>query len=273
MYDIKCDTHTHTLFSRHAYSTIQENIKEASDMGLELLVSTDHFSAMLWPDYDCSKHYQYLFTSPMTWPREWMGVTLLSGCEADIVGLDGSLFGQDIPLDCSIVGDPFKNPTTLYEHTTKNMDYVIASVHGKAFVKDASPVQMTDMYIKALQQEKVFILGHIGRSGLDVDFRAIASAAKEMNKLIEVNEHSFSFDGGRTDNFSRNRCKQVLEACAETGCHISVATDAHISCLIGKFDETRKLLEEVHFPEELIASRNKKTFLEALKLSGVKDLY
>ncbi len=272
MYDIKCDTHTHTLFSRHSYSTIQENVKEASDMGLELLVSTDHFSAMLFPDYESTKHYQYLFTSPMTWPREWMGVTLLSGCEADIVGLDGSLFGQDIPVDKSIVGDPFKVPTTLYDHTTKNMDYVIASVHGKAFVKDATTAQMTEMYIKALQQKKVFILGHIGRSGLDVDFHAIASAAKEMNKLIEINEHSFSFDGGRKDDLSRNRCKQVLEACAETGCHISVATDAHISCLIGRFEETKKLLEEVQFPEELIASRDKKSFLEALKRSGITDL-
>lgn len=272
MYDIKCDTHTHTLFSRHAYSTIQENVKEASDMGLELLVSTDHFSDMLWSDPENAKNYQYLFTSPMTWPREWMGVTLLSGCEADIVGLDGSLFGQDIPLDKSIVGDPFKDPTTLYRHTTKNMDYVIASVHGKAFLKDAAPVQMTEMYIKALQQDKVFILGHIGRSGLPVEFRPIAEAAKSMNKLLEINEHSFSFDGGRMDAFSRNRCKEVLETCADLGCHISVATDAHISCLIGRFDETKKLLEEVHFPEELIASRSRKNFLEALKLSGIKDL-
>ena len=29
MYEIKCDTHTHTLYSRHAFSTIAENVKEA----------------------------------------------------------------------------------------------------------------------------------------------------------------------------------------------------------------------------------------------------
>ncbi|SFG13518.1 PHP domain-containing protein [Oribacterium sp. WCC10] len=271
MYDIKCDTHTHTLYSRHAYSTIKENVEAASEVGLELLVSTDHFSGMQWTDYKNSKNYQYLFTSPMTWPDVWMGVRLLSGCEADIVGLNGELFGQDISVTESIVGDPFKVPTTLYEHTTKNMDYVIASIHGKSFTKDATRNQMTDMYIKALQQEKVLILGHMGRSGLDVDFKAIAEAAKSMNKLLEVNEHSFDFGEKKTDSITKRRCRELLEICADIGCHVSIATDAHISTLIGHFDETKKLLEEVHFPEGLIASLNKKTFLEALKASGIKN--
>ena len=42
------DVHTHTLFSRHAYSTIQENVTAAKAQGLELLGSTDHFSSMLF---------------------------------------------------------------------------------------------------------------------------------------------------------------------------------------------------------------------------------
>lgn len=33
----RCDVHTHTLYSRHAYSTIAENIHEAAKNGLELL--------------------------------------------------------------------------------------------------------------------------------------------------------------------------------------------------------------------------------------------
>jgi len=272
MYDIKCDTHTHTLYSRHAYSTIQENVRAATDTGMELLASTDHFSSMLWTDYESLKNYQYLGTAPVTWPREWMGVTLLCGCEADIVSLDGDLFGQDIVCAETIVGDPFTAPSTLYKHTTRNMDYVIASVHGKTFAKGASRNQMTDMYIKALQQDKVFILGHVGRSGLDVDFRAIAEAARDMHKLLEVNEHSFNFNGAHDDAITHDRCKEILIACAETGCKISLATDAHISTIIGKFDKSRSLLEEVHFPEELIAGLNRKTFLEALRESGIKDL-
>ena len=270
MYEIKCDTHTHTLYSRHAFSTIAENVKEAADTGLELLGSTDHFSAMLWPDVENAKNYQYLANAPATWPRTWMGVTLLAGCEVDIVGLDGALFGEDIPNERSIVGDAYKEPTTLYEHTTRQMDYVIASVHGKSFIGDASRTTLTDMYIQALSKPKVFILGHVGRTGLDVDYRALAEAAKAMHKCLEVNEHSFGFpwSGG----VNKDRCRQILAACADVGCQITIATDAHIAPHIGKFEETKKLLTEVGFPEELIASRDRQSFLRALKESCVKDL-
>ncbi|MBE6002618.1 MAG: PHP domain-containing protein [Lachnospiraceae bacterium] len=269
MYDIKCDTHTHTFYSRHAYSTIKENVIEASENGLELLASTDHFSDMLWPEYKDLKNYQYLSTAPTIWPKEWMGVTLLCGCEADIVNLEGGLFGEDINIDRNIVGDPIR-PTTLFELVTRKMDYVIASVHGKAFTKGATRTQLTDMYIKALSNEKVFILGHLGRTGLDVDYRAIVDAAKSLNKLLEVNEHSLDFGGEVEDSITRSRCKELLEICAEKGCKISIATDAHISNLIGHFEKTRVLLEEVHFPEELIAGLNRETFLKALKESGIK---
>ena len=179
MYDIKCDTHTHTFYSRHAYSTIKENVIEASENGLELLASTDHFSDMLWPEYKDLKNYQYLSTAPTIWPKEWMGVTLLCGCEADIVNLEGGLFGEDINIDRNIVGDHIR-PTTLFELVTRKMDYVIASVHGKAFTKGATRTQLTDMYIKALSNEKVFILGHLGRTSLDVDYRAIVPLTRQI---------------------------------------------------------------------------------------------
>lgn len=268
MYEIKCDTHTHTLYSRHAYSTIQENVQAAAAAELELLASTDHFSSMLWPDYANVKNYQYLFTAPNTWPRTWMGVTLLAGCEADIVGLDGALFGEDIPDTISTVGDKYKQETTLYEHTTRRMDYVIASVHGKRFLEGASPAAMTEMYIRALAHPEVLILGHVGRTGLDVDYRALAEAAKSMHKCLEVNEHSFDFPV--KDAGTRTRCRQLLECCAEAGCYVTIATDAHISPQIGRFEEAKKLLAEVHFPEELIASRNAESFLRVLKESGVQ---
>ncbi len=43
---------------------------------------------------------------------------------------------------------------------------MIASVHDGSFAEGASVSQVTDMYVAALEQEKVFILGHTGRSGL-----------------------------------------------------------------------------------------------------------
>ncbi len=71
MYTIKCDTHTHTLYSRHAFSTIEENVRAAAEQGMELLATTDHFSDMLYPEVHI-RHYQYLFNQDML-PRTWHG--------------------------------------------------------------------------------------------------------------------------------------------------------------------------------------------------------
>ena len=83
MIRIACDVHTHTLFSRHAYSTLEENVHAASAKNLELLGVTDHFSCMLF-DQQTLKNFQY-FINMSAWPKEWRGIRLLHGCEADIV--------------------------------------------------------------------------------------------------------------------------------------------------------------------------------------------
>lgn len=36
------DLHTHTLASGHAYSTLQENVRHASEIGMKLVAVTDH---------------------------------------------------------------------------------------------------------------------------------------------------------------------------------------------------------------------------------------
>ena len=90
-YEIKSDIHTHTMFSRHAYSTIAENVAAARAAGLELLGSADHFSCMLFPEQHI-RNFQY-FVNQTVWPRVWDGVVLLRAAEVDIVSLEGGLFG------------------------------------------------------------------------------------------------------------------------------------------------------------------------------------
>ena len=46
MLENRCDVHTHTVASRHAYSTVEENVRAASERGVDLLGVTDHFSCM-----------------------------------------------------------------------------------------------------------------------------------------------------------------------------------------------------------------------------------
>ncbi len=263
----KCDIHTHTLFSRHAYSTIMENVTWAKKAGLELLGSADHFSSMQFPEYKDHRNYQYLFCEK-DWPR-WIGdLCLLRGCEADIVNREGDLFGQDIPISSTITGDLYRDgeSRTLYGWATSRMDYVIASVHGKDFTRGLDEAGITEMYLGALRQKKVLVLGHIGRTGLDFAIDEVLREAGRLHKMIEFNEHSFDSEE------AVERCRKIALRCAELGVPAAVTTDAHICLKVGQVSQVLGMLNEIHFPQELIMTRSRKTLLRAMKESGVCDL-
>ena len=254
-----CDTHTHTLYSRHAYSTIRENVLAAAEVGLELLGSADHYSCMLFSEQHM-RNFQF-FINYGAWPEEWEGVRLLHGCEADIVDLEGHLFGHDIPVDIEINGAPLQYPTTLKKHVFKNCDYVYASIHDRSFSKGAPIAQTTQMYVNALQDAKVLGLCHLGRSAVPFDMREVVGEAKRLNKLIEINVHSLEFSRPQVDV----DCQKLAETCAEMGCKVFVSTDAHICTAIGKFEPALAMLERIDFPQELIATTNKEAFLQAIE--------
>ena len=257
-----CDTHTHTLYSRHAYSTIRENVLAARDAGLELLGCTEHFSDMLFPGASLTeanfRDYQY-FDNFEIWPETWEGVRVLHGCEADIRGLDGSLFGDHIMVTSDIVGRPRTCPQTLSERVFSACDYVVASVHLDDFASTATVAQGTEMYLSVLHRDKVLTLGHTGRSGVAFDLGEVIGEAARLGKLMEINEHSLE----SRPHLESGLCRTIAETCAELGCQIAVNTDAHICTQVGHVDTALRMLEEIHFPQELIATRSAEAFLAA----------
>lgn len=258
MLHIACDTHTHTIFSRHSYSTVEENVRAAVELRFELLGVTDHFSSMVQPEpttgVDLRDYQQFLNFE--VWPRCWQGIHLMRGCEADIVDVEGHLYGWDMPV-VRRLGGPVAEPTeTLQDAVFAHCDYVIASVHSHPWAADATREQLTEMYLHALEHPKVLILGHVGRSGLDFDLDAVATRARELGKLIEINEASLF---GRQD--STERCREVARRCLAAGCMVSTGSDAHISCDVARLGRTVDLLESVGYPARLIATRDAETFM------------
>lgn len=269
---ILCDTHTHTLQSRHAYSTLEENVRAAAEAGLELLGSTDHFSGMLAPGVELEgdpqlRTYQH-FLNQTVWPRTWHGVTLLRGVEADVVDLDGHLFGHGYPQPHNISFGSYDRVRDLDERVMLNLDYAIASVHGKPFAATSTKAENTRMYRAVLEHPKVLILGHIGRSGLDFDIDEVLCAARDLHKLVEINETSLVHRAERSA-----RCRLIAERCAALGCSISLGSDAHVSPQVGRFDAALAMLGEIGFPEELVASRDRASFLAALRDAAIEPAY
>ena len=271
MLENRCDVHTHTLFSRHAYSTVREDVLAARDAGLELLGVTDHFSDMLFPGADLThadlRDYQYLINMGV-WPRVWEGVRLLHGVEVDVRSLDGRLFGQDVTIERDITGGALREATTLYRRITASCDYVIASVHYREFAHEATLAQATDMYLGAISQPKVLVLGHAGRAGIPFDVPELVGEAARQHKLIEINAHSL--ETRRREGRTWQSCRKIAETCAELGCQIVISSDAHICCDVGGVSAALEMLEEIHFPQELVATRSAEAFLAAMGAAGLR---
>ncbi|MGI6182456.1 MAG: phosphatase, partial [Agathobaculum sp.] len=79
--------------------------------------------------------------------------------------------------------------------------------------------------------------------------------AARLGKLIEINNHSFRYRTGSEPN-----CKDFMKLCMEYGVRITVSSDAHICYNLGRFDCAIAAIQELHFPEELIVSRNLQSF-------------
>ena len=80
-YESVLDLHTHTIASGHAYCTVREMARAASEKGLELLGITEHAPKM---PGTCHNFY---FHNLKTVPREMYGIRLLMGVELNICDL------------------------------------------------------------------------------------------------------------------------------------------------------------------------------------------
>ncbi|MEG1656008.1 MAG: phosphatase [Christensenellaceae bacterium] len=227
------DTHTHTIASGHAYSTVRENAQEAFKIGMEGFVCADHGPTVQGgaPEFILSA-IQFL-------PDYIEGVRVIKGTEANIVDYKGS-------IDIS-------------EKNLKYTEFAIASLHG-IVLKAASKTQNTDAMIGALNNPYIDVIGHPGNPTYEIDRVALVKEAARLNKPIEINNHSFVFRTGSDVN-----CKDFIELCKKYGVRIVVSSDAHNCYSVGKFEVAAHAVQEANFPQELIASRNLAAFMEYLE--------
>lgn len=220
---IKTDLHTHTNANTHAYSTITENAVYAEKNGIEAIAMTNHGPAM--PD----GAHRWHFLNSVILPRTIGEVKILRGAEVNILSADGELDLKDDYMEA--------------------LDWVIVSFHKPACSDLGTFSKRTQCYINLLANPQIDMLGHCGTPDFDFDIPAVIDAAKEYNKVIEINENTFNI---RTDNVPT--CRKIALECAKKGVKISVDSDAHFYTHIGKFDKAIALLEEISFPEELIVN-------------------
>lgn len=220
---ILTDLHTHTCASTHAYSTILENTAYASQIGVEAIAMTDHA-----PGLEDGAHRWHFYNQNVL-PSVINGVHVLKGAEVNIIDIDGGL--------------------DLRQEYLERLDWVVVSYHSYALRDPGTKSRRTQCYINLLSNPHVDMLGHCGSPIFDFDIDAVLDVAKANDKVIEINENSFSARGENIEN-----CRNVAIACGEKGVRISVDSDAHFCQSIGHFPRSIEMLEDIGFPEELIVN-------------------
>lgn len=81
--------------------------------------------------------------------------------------------------------------------------------------------------------------------------------------LLEVNNASLQTAYFRLN--TKEHARLMLTLCKEMGVYISVGSDAHYAETIGKFDGALQVLEELGFPEELVANTSTDKFKSLLE--------
>ncbi len=230
------DTHTHSIASGHAYSTVDENLRWAVEQGLEMVALTDHAPGMK----DTTGHAY--FANLHVLPEKLHGVRLLRGIELNIVDFDGKVDMDDKVLE--------------------RLDLAIASLHVPC-IKPGSRKENTRALMKVMENPYVSIIGHPGDPRYDVNYKEVFRQAKETGTLLEINNASL-IPGGFRDG-SQENVKAILRMSMEEGVPVVLGSDAHFYTGIGDHSHSLALLKEVGFPEELVLNTNIDRFFASLK--------
>lgn len=217
------DLHTHTIASGHGYSTLQENIAQAQQLGLKYLGLSEHAPALP------GGPHPYFFSNYRCIPRQYGDLRLLCGVEVNIMDDAG---GMD-----------------LEEWLLERMDYVIASMHPPC-ITPGDRAFNTRASIRAMHNPYVKILGHPDDARYPLDYDELVRAAKDEGVALEVNNSSLHPQAPRIG--AEQNIMVMLECCVKYQVPIILGTDSHISHTIGRFERALEMIEKAQFPKELI---------------------
>lgn len=229
------DVHTHTISSGHAYSSLQEMVTRAAEIGLQILGITDHAPAIPGaPD-------PLYFWNLGVVPRKMYGVRVLMGSELNILDTKGTL--------------------DLDEAHYKRLDLRIAGLHSLAYTGGTRDENTTAM-INAIRNPWTHIISHPGDGTAELFFEPIVLAAKETGTLLEINNSSLNPYRKKVAAHDNN--VEILSLCKKYEVPVILGSDAHISFSIADYGNIWPLLAETEFPEELIVNDKPELFMSMI---------
>ena len=236
---IIADMHCHTVSSTHAYSTVEEMVRAASEKNFYAIAITDHGKAM--PGAPGPWYFENLKVIP----EKLYGVRVVKGIEANIIDYDGKL--------------------DLTETVIESVEWIVASMHEITIEPIDDIDACTNAWLNIAKNPLVNVIGHSGVEVFKFDYEKVIPEFGRNGKLVEINNSSFKVRESAIDN-----CKTIAKICKKKRVPIILNSDAHFSTQVGIVDDVIRLLNEIDFPEELIVNANierfKNYFDESLKI-------
>lgn len=229
-YAIEVDTHTHSVLSGHAWSTVRENLTRARAIGLKGICITEHSSAVP------GAAPEFLPFSLAMLPKEENGVRVYAGLEADIVSEEGKLCPSDQYLQM--------------------LEFCIASMHLVSGTLQRAGADYTETYFAVLENRYVSAIGHADRTAFPCNLEAVVRRAGVCGKLMEINNASLI----PARIAGRDNVAQIARCCMQYDVPVCVSSDAHMDTMIGDVRLVQEMLRELKFPEELIINRKRERF-------------
>lgn len=203
--DLLGDLHSHTTASDGANS-IEEMAEAAKVLGYEYLAITDHSKSQVIANGLDAKRLLKHVEAIHKVGAKLRGITLLAGCEVDIL-VDGTM---DFPDD-----------------VLKELDWVVGSPHV-SLRQDTE--KATARILRAIENKYVNVIGHPTgrlinqREGLPLDFPKVIAAAKASGTALEINAGYPRLD------LSEGPARQAIDA----GVMLTIDTDAHSVAGLGE---------------------------------------
>jgi putative hydrolase len=197
---LRGDCHTHSDWSDGG-SPIEEMAMAARDIGHEYIVLTDH-SARLTVAHGLDHDRLLRQLDVVAEVNQRLApFRILTGMEVDIL--------EDGNLDMG-------------HEALSRLDVVVGSVHSKLRMEERA---MTRRMVVAVANPNLDILGHCtgrivvgrGRPESTFDAEIVFAACERFDKAVEINSRPERLDPPR----------RLLRLAVETGCRISIDTDAH----------------------------------------------
>ena len=228
------DFHTHTTYT-HGTSTIEENVAQAENLGLEYLAITEHA-------YNSKYHINNgdleRMRAEIDSIQDKYNVKILLGIEANLISRKGDIDVSDEELnklDLVVLGFHKMTKVNLQEWFRFVLPNIIRKKPTKKQIE-----RNTNAYLQAINKHRINILAHLGYAGCAVDCGKIAEVCAKKGIYIELN--------GKRINFSKDDIDKMLA----TDVKFIINSDAHSKLSVGKNHRAFNLIEKYKIPYDRV---------------------